>query len=368
MYLVGVMFNNVLPFRAGDLGRSDLLKREHKVSRVHGYSTVMLEGLLNGLSVLPILFCALLFFPLKPSIEHIFLPFTLLVILSMGVVFFIAQKSEHRWLKGFQAFKKPKFFFYSFGYLFLGWIFYLSSLTCALRACGLSPSFWASPVLAISLAASMFLPSPPGRLGTFEATIVLSLALFNISKETALGFALILHATQTFPAIVWGWVAWWMIGKNRKEKMMPLKTGNPSPNFETLTTTGTPFKMSDRKGKWTVLYFYPKDDTPGCTKQACAFRDSIDEIRKESAEVFGISKDTVQSHKAFSDKFHLNFPLLADPEGKIIEMFGVKGLMGFAKRWTFIIDPELKVRSIRTDVDPALDAKQVAEEIQKFKM
>lgn len=146
-----------------------------------------------------------------------------------------------------------------------------------------------------------------------------------------------------------------------------LKLGEAAPLFETKTTTGAPFRLSDRKGQWTVLYFYPKDDTPGCTKQACAFRDSIDIIRKESAEVYGISKDTVESHKDFSDKFKLNFPLLADPEGKIIEMYGVKGMMGFAKRWTFIVDPELKIRWVQTNVDPAMNATEVATEIQKLK-
>ena len=148
---------------------------------------------------------------------------------------------------------------------------------------------------------------------------------------------------------------------------MNILIGQTAPYFETRTTQNTPFTLNERKGKWTVLYFYPKDDTPGCTKQACAFRDSIEVIRKESAEVYGVSKDTVESHQAFTKKFNLNFPLLADPEGKIIEMYGAKGLMGFAKRWTFIIDPELKVRWIQTNVDPVTNAKEVAEEIRKLK-
>lgn len=213
MYLVGAMLNNILPFRAGDLGRSDLLKRQYEVSRVHGYSTVMLEALLNGLSILPILFLALLFFPLQPTLQKMFLFFTLLMMGLVVVVFFIAQKSDHRWLKGFQAFKNQKNFWSAYGFLFIGWIFYLGALTCMLRACGLTPPFWAAPVLAISLAASMFIPAAPGRLGTFEAAIVLSLALFDISQESALGFALILHATQTFPTLLWGWIAWLAIGK-----------------------------------------------------------------------------------------------------------------------------------------------------------
>jgi len=152
-----------------------------------------------------------------------------------------------------------------------------------------------------------------------------------------------------------------------KSSAAELKVGMAAPLFQTVTNTGEKFELKDRKGEWTVLYFYPKDDTPGCTKQACAFRDSIDVLRKESSEVFGVSKDTMESHQKFVEKYHLNFPLLADPEGKIIKMYGVSGLLGFAKRWTFIIDPNLTIRAIQTDVDPASNAQAVAEEIQKLK-
>ncbi len=145
-----------------------------------------------------------------------------------------------------------------------------------------------------------------------------------------------------------------------------LKVGSPAPTFKTQIASGEAFNMANRKGKWTVLYFYPKADTPGCTKQACAFRDSIKVIHEKGAEVFGVSKDSVESQKKFTDKYHLNFPLLADPEGKIIQSYGVAGMVGFAKRWTFLIDPELKIRSIMENVDPALNAHDVATELEKL--
>jgi peroxiredoxin Q/BCP len=145
-----------------------------------------------------------------------------------------------------------------------------------------------------------------------------------------------------------------------------LEPGSAAPPFELKTDKGADFKLADRRGRWTVLYFYPKDDTPGCTKQACAFRDSINLIRAKSAEVFGISKDTVESHKKFVANHKLNFTILADPDGKVIDAYGAKGFLGMAKRWTFIVDPDLKVAWIQTDVDPAMDAKVVTEELTKL--
>lgn len=139
--------------------------------------------------------------------------------------------------------------------------------------------------------------------------------------------------------------------------------GSPAPAFQLRTTEGADFTLDSRKGKWTVLYFYPKDDTPGCTRQACAFRDSIQVIRKQGAEVYGISQDTVESHKQFTSKHQLNFPLLADVGGQVAKRYGADGFAGFSKRWTFIIDPQLKVRWVQKNVDPALNAKEVAEQL-----
>jgi peroxiredoxin Q/BCP len=131
------------------------------------------------------------------------------------------------------------------------------------------------------------------------------------------------------------------------------KVGQKAPDFTLTDDSGKTLKLADLRGKKVVLYFYPKDDTPGCTKEACAFRDGISEIKKKGAVVLGVSADSVESHKKFKDKFDLNFPLLADPDRKVIEdydtwkeksMYGKK-YMGI-ERTTFIIDGEGKISHI----------------------
>ena len=118
-----------------------------------------------------------------------------------------------------------------------------------------------------------------------------------------------------------------------------------APLFSLKSADGTTVKLSELKGKPVVLYFYPKDDTPGCTKEACAFRDRLSEVRSLGATVLGVSADDVVSHKKFSEKFRLNFPLLADTDHKIAEKYGAwreknmygKVSMGI-QRSTFLID------------------------------
>ncbi len=147
-----------------------------------------------------------------------------------------------------------------------------------------------------------------------------------------------------------------------------LKVGDSAPGFTSTTDQGKSFSLSDRKGQWTVLYFYPKSETPGCTTQACAFRDSINVIRAEKADIFGISADTVANQAGFHKNHNLNFTLLADPDSKVINLYGSKMTgMNMSKRWTFIIDPELKIRNIEKDVDPAKDAERVAQQIHGLK-
>lgn len=147
-----------------------------------------------------------------------------------------------------------------------------------------------------------------------------------------------------------------------------IKLNDPAPLFTAKTQTGTDFDLKTRKGKWTVLYFYPKAGTPGCTKQACAFRDSIQKIRALGAEVYGISTDTVEDQAKFHKEHRLNFDLLADADAKITNLYGSKmPVVKVSKRWTFIIDPELKIRNVLKDVDPALDSERVASEIAKLK-
>lgn len=147
-----------------------------------------------------------------------------------------------------------------------------------------------------------------------------------------------------------------------------LSIGQQAPDFTLQAHDNRTFSLSSRQGQgWTVLYFYPKAGTPGCTTQACAFRDAIELIRQRNAEVYGISTDEVADLQAFHQKHKLNFTLLADPDAKVTEAYGVKmPILTMAKRWTFLIDPDLKVRQIDDDVDPALNAQRVAERLQKL--
>ena len=147
-----------------------------------------------------------------------------------------------------------------------------------------------------------------------------------------------------------------------------LKVGDPAPGINLKTDEGTDFDLQSRKGQWTVLYFYPKAETPGCTKQACAFRDSISQIRMLGAELFGVSADSVRALKKFKTNHNLNFTLLADPELDAIKRYGSKmPVLRMSRRWTFIIDPDLRIRAIEKDVDPVLDAKLVAERLKELK-
>lgn len=151
-------------------------------------------------------------------------------------------------------------------------------------------------------------------------------------------------------------------------KAEPVTIGQKAPDFELKTEEGKAFRLSSRLGAWTVLYFYPKADTPGCTKQACAYRDAIQKIRDENAEVFGISTDNVAAIASFHKKHHLSFTLLADDTGAVTESYGVKmPLVNLAKRWTFVVDPEGVIRDINSDVDPASDAQTVASRIRTLK-
>ena len=132
-----------------------------------------------------------------------------------------------------------------------------------------------------------------------------------------------------------------------------LKIGQKAPAFALPNQDGKVMRLSDFKGKKVVLYFYPKDDTPGCTKESCAFRDGLDEIHDSGAVVLGISGDSVDSHKKFAKKFNLNFPLLSDEKKTVLQAYGVwkeKSLYGRKfmgiERTTFIIDEQGKLDDI----------------------
>jgi len=138
-----------------------------------------------------------------------------------------------------------------------------------------------------------------------------------------------------------------------------IEEGKPAPDFELATDTGERVKLSDFRGKPVVLYFYPKDDTPGCTVEACGFRDSFSEFEQRGAVVLGVSPDDEASHVKFKEKYSLPFTLLADPEHEVAEQYGVWGEKKYAGktyegvfRSTFVIDADGNVAKVMHNVKP----------------
>jgi peroxiredoxin Q/BCP len=141
-----------------------------------------------------------------------------------------------------------------------------------------------------------------------------------------------------------------------------VKQGEPAPDFTLPDQHGTPVTLSSLRGRWVVLYFYPKDDTPGCTKEACSFRDNLVALQKLNAAVLGVSVDSVNDHKAFADKFELNFPILADDRREVCRRYGtLASFMGVtvASRSTVIIDPQGVIRKLFPNVQPTDHALEV---------
>lgn len=141
---------------------------------------------------------------------------------------------------------------------------------------------------------------------------------------------------------------------------MPIPSGIPAPDFEIFDDTNTLRKLSDYRGRSVVLYFYPKDDTPGCTKEACNFRDDYSAFEKAGVVVLGVSPDSVASHVKFKTKFQLQFPLLADEGHKVCglyEVWGPKKFMGKTYegvlRTTFLIDAQGTIKKVYENVRPA---------------
>jgi len=147
-----------------------------------------------------------------------------------------------------------------------------------------------------------------------------------------------------------------------------VKQGENAPNFEGLTSDGSKLSLKEFIGKKNVvLYFYPKDDTPGCTKEACNFRDNIRSLRDLGAEIVGVSLDSVESHKKFKDKYNLPFPLLSDKEKRIATAYGVLKEGGAsANRFTFIIDRNGKIAKIFPKVDVSVHSEEVAAALREL--
>lgn len=146
-----------------------------------------------------------------------------------------------------------------------------------------------------------------------------------------------------------------------------LETGDTAPDFQLSDQHGKTQQLADYRGQWVVLYFYPRDDTPGCTKEACAFRDDYKTISAQNTQVLAISVDSRESHHDFANKYNLPFPLLVDHDGKIAKKYQALMSLGFiklAKRHSFIIDPNGKIQKIYRKVDAASHSKQILDDLK----
>lgn len=147
---------------------------------------------------------------------------------------------------------------------------------------------------------------------------------------------------------------------------MPIASGGPAPDFELLDDTNTKRKLSDFRGKNVILYFYPRDDSPGCTREACNFRDDYSAYEKAGVVILGVSADTVESHVKFKKKFQLQFPLLADEEHKVCDLYGTWGPKKFmgkeyegVLRTTFLIDENGDIKKTYENVRPSEHSTQL---------
>jgi len=146
--------------------------------------------------------------------------------------------------------------------------------------------------------------------------------------------------------------------------------GQAAPEFHLQDQKGDWHTLAGEQGKWLVLYFYPKDFTPGCTTEVCTFRDDIVALRKAGADVLGVSLDDVKSHAEFAEKYHVPFRLLSDADASMAKAYGVyaeHGPMKYARRETFLIDPQGKVAKRYADVDPKENSKQVLADLDALK-
>lgn len=144
------------------------------------------------------------------------------------------------------------------------------------------------------------------------------------------------------------------------------KVGSPAPAFNLQDAFQKSHQLKDYQGQWVVLYFYPKDDTPGCTKEACSFRDDLFKLEKLSAKVIGVSVDDSNSHAKFAKKYNLPFPLLADKDGKVADSYGALrnlGIIKMAKRYTYLIDPNGKIAKVYLSIDTSRHSQEIIDDL-----
>lgn len=147
------------------------------------------------------------------------------------------------------------------------------------------------------------------------------------------------------------------------------RVGAAAPDFDLPDQNGERHTLKEYAGKWLVLYFYPKDDTPGCTQEACAFRDDLHKLTALGAQVVGISVDDSASHAEFAKKYHLPFPLLADQSAEVAARYGALMNLGFfkvARRYTFLIDPQGRVAKVYQKVETSKHSTEIIEDLKKL--
>lgn len=147
------------------------------------------------------------------------------------------------------------------------------------------------------------------------------------------------------------------------------EAGQPAPDFALPDQQGKTRKLADWRGKWLVLYFYPKNDTPGCTEEACTFRDDWLQLQALGAEVVGISVDSSASHAAFAQKYKLPFPLLADEKGEVAARYGTLSdwlVFKYARRYTFVIDPQGRLAKAYRSVDTAKHSAEIVADLKQL--
>lgn len=147
--------------------------------------------------------------------------------------------------------------------------------------------------------------------------------------------------------------------------------GSAAPSFRLQDQNGRWVSLDEQRGRWVVIYFYPKDATPGCTTEACEFRDNVFAFREAGAVILGISVDDVASHASFAGEHSLPFPLLADTDKRVTKAYGVLyralGIMELARRETFLVDPQGRIAKRYADVDPKIHARQVLADLKALR-
>lgn len=163
-----------------------------------------------------------------------------------------------------------------------------------------------------------------------------------------------------------GLAVWWVLASAAQ----PPKPGDPAPEFALPDQHGKLRSLAEFRAKWLVLYFYPKNDTPGCTEQACAFRDDWQRLAELGAQVVGVSVDDVASHFAFAKKYSLPFPLLADTKGEVAARYGSLyslGVVKFARRNTFLIDPQGRIAKVYLSASASRNSREVIEDLRELR-